>query len=127
VEFRDLRLGDEIAMRQMMQHLRVHDWMTGQRVMIRLRKPQPSQVAVQPVEHHGGIERDPHAARRVGHAIHEDVRRHAKNVLRHEAIAAPQTQVGLSRRPRRIAGDVHAGVARPHDQHVAASNSVGLR
>src|SRR4029077_5932706 len=86
VEFRDVGLGDEIAMRQMMQHLRVHDWMAGQRIMVWLRKPEPGPGAGQAVEHHGRIERDRHAARRVGDAIDEDVRRHAKNVLRHEAI-----------------------------------------
>ena len=94
--------------------------MAGQRIMVGLRKPEPGQVAVQPVEHHGRIERDRHAGRRVGHAIDEDVRRHAENVLRHEAIAAPHAQVGVARRPRRIAGDIHAGIARPDDQHVAA-------
>ena len=104
----------------MMQHLRVHDGMAGQRIVIRLRKPEPSEVAVQPVEHHGRIERDRDAGRRVGHAVDEDIRRHAKNMLRHEAIAAPHAQVSLARRPRRVASDVHAGVTRPDDQHVAA-------
>ena len=94
--------------------------MAGKRIMIWLRKPEPSQVTVQAVEHHGRIERDRHAGGRVGHAIDQHIRRHAEYVLRHEAIAAPHAQVSRPGRARRIAGDVHAGIARPDNQHVAA-------
>jgi hypothetical protein len=117
----DVRPGDQVAMTEMVQHLRVHDRVTRKQLVVGLRQTVAGQVADELVEKLRLIGRQAHAGRWRHDAGEQRIGWYAADVLRNVPVAAAYGEVSPRREQRGIARDVDTRVAAADDQHAPAA------
>ncbi len=114
-------------MAEVVQHLRVHDRVACQQLVVGRRQSVAGQVTDEVVEELCLIGRQAHAGGRRDHTGEQRIGWDAGDVLGNVPVAAAYGQVRLRRGQCGVTSDVDAGVAAAHDQNAPAAELLRIR